>query len=590
MTTYTLSLNPATDGTGTHDPSAAIFRNGELIFGAEEERYTRQKHAVNTFPEKAIRACLDYSGIELSDIDEIRVSWKPKNKAKHDFRLAFRNIGPGIHEHVYGGIQSIKTYSVSLNKIKDQLSDIGQPVPPVRTYNHHRCHAVSALYPSGFARSITLTVDGRGESDSTVVWRGDGARLERLKTYKVPNSLGGFYGAITEYLGFRMNNGEGKVMGLAPYGSRNQDIEAALREIIDTGVDYDVTRLVEGGVGSAVSRLEEIFDRPAKKTPRDFSEWEQALAYTAQKLLEEIVVDIVEAYCKEEGIHNIALAGGVALNCKMNKAIMESDEVDSIFIQPISHDAGTVLGAGWIDQPRSKATDMLSVYLGPRFSTDEIQQTLDECKLEYSRPKNLERLVAERIAHGELVGWFQGRLEKGPRALGNRSILADPRTVASRDRVNEYVKHREEWRPFAPSLLEEAADEYLINAEPSPFMIKTFDVVEDKKSEIPAVLHPSDETTRPQTVRPDQNERYHELITQFEEITGVPILLNTSFNDHGEPIVRTPQQAVKDFFGMGLDLLVIEDMMLEKQRIATDEHPSLVEGRHDRTGFPVDTD
>lgn len=564
MTAYILSINPTTDGTGTHDPSAAIFKNGNLTFASEEERYNRQKHAVNTFPEQAIRACLDYCDIKLPQVEEIRISWKPRHRAKYDLRLSFSQINPSIHENVYGGIQSIKTYSVAINKIENQLAEIDKPVPPIQTYNHHRCHAASAAQPSGFTESITLTADGRGESDSTVVWRADQEGLERLKTYKVPNSLGGFYGAITEYLGFRMNNGEGKVMGLAPYGQRNQNIESALRELIDTDVEYDVTRLVKGGIGPAVSRLEEIFDQPAKTAPRDFTEWEKDLAHTAQKLLEEIVIRIVESYCRKEGIHKVALAGGVALNCKMNKVILESDQVDEIFIQPVSHDSGTVLGAGWLGQDPPTPNRMSTVYYGSSFSTEEIKNVLDECKLEYSRPDQIEQQVAERLASGELVGWFQGRLEMGPRALGNRSILADPRTEASRDRVNEYVKHREEWRPFAPSLLEEAADEYLINAESAPFMIKTFDVPDEKKDEIPAVLHPSDGTTRPQTVRADQNPRYYELIKQFEKITGVPVLLNTSFNDHGEPIVRTPREAIKDFFGMGLDSLVIEDILIEK--------------------------
>lgn len=562
MPKHTLAIDPVTAGAGSHDPSAAIFRDGQLVFGVEEERYTRNKHAENTFPRNAINSCLDYCGIELPEVESVLIPWKPKQTGKHDFKLAFRN--PTLAEKAYDGVHSLLTYTTALRKLKNRLRSIGEPVPTIKFYNHHLTHAASAFHPSGFEQAVVLTIDGRGEADSTVVWKGNKDGLQQVATYEMPNSLGAFYAHITEFLGYRANNGEGKIMGLAPYGKRDPEIENGLLSLIDTGVDYDVTALVEGGPRHALSKLEDTFGREPRSKAGEFSDWEQDFAFVAQSLTEEIVMDIVKEYVGQLGIHNVALSGGVALNCKMNKRIMEMDCVNEIFIQPVAHDAGTAVGAGMAENDVAETEDMSTVYWGPEFSTTEIKETLSECKLDFREPDHIEKEVAEKLADGELVGWFQGRLEMGPRALGNRSILADPRTVESRDRVNEFVKHREEWRPFAPSMLEEAAYDYLENAEPSPYMIKTFDVKDEKTDELQAVLHPADDTTRPQTVREEQNPRYYRIIREFGNITGVPVVLNTSFNDHGEPIVTKPQEAIKDFYGMGLDILAIGDVIVEK--------------------------
>jgi carbamoyltransferase len=555
---------------GSHDPSAAIFQDGELIFGIEEERLTRDKHAVNTFPEQAIRACLESCDVELADVDKIVLPWEPEL-----YRQSFiSNIKQAIsgpesaRMKFYQSGQAAKKGLVStmfsVEWIEDRLGDIGSRVPPIETRSHHRCHAASALYPAPFDNGLVMTIDGRGEYDSTVVWEARNGRLERVKTYEYPNSLGTFFGVVTKFLGYYPNNGEGKVMGLAPYGERNREIESTLRKVINVGIDYDVTELTTGGFESSVDRLEELFGRERNKTRGQFDQWEKDLAFTAQYLLEETVTDIAERYLDAFDASNVALAGGVALNCKMNRRVMELDAVDEIFIQPVANDAGTAVGAGMLECGPARVSEMNNVYWGSEFSTEFIVEELEKNKLDYERPDDLERTVAERLADGDLIGWFQGRLEMGPRALGNRSILADPRTEASRDRVNKYVKHREEWRPFAPSMLEEAADTYLEEAEPSSYMIKTFSTKPENRDDITAVLHPSDATTRPQTVREDQNPRYYQLISEFENITGVPVVLNTSFNDHGEPIVTKPSEAIKDFFGMGLDVLVLEDVIVVK--------------------------
>jgi carbamoyltransferase len=570
MSRYVLSFKPAIGPYGMHDPSAVIFNDGELIYGVEEERLIRQKHATATFPEQAIQSCLDYCDIRLPDVDSVVLPYNPQLKSKifkTDFcrRLARSSSIPECVQSLERfAEQHIGARFMPTTEVERALRRIDTPIPPISLKSHHACHASSAFHPSPFDDALVLTLDGKGEYDSTVIWQGTNDGVERLRTYKFPNSLGHFYGIITEFLGYRSFNGEGKIMGLAPYANDDPEIESTLRSSINMGVNYDVTPITRNGIEQGVNILEELFGRERNDTPGEFTQWEQNLAYTSQKLLEEIVTDIVEAYCSKLQTNNVCLAGGVALNCKMNKRVMEHDAVDSIYIQPVANDAGLALGGGWINQQPTSVPTMDNIYVGPSFDRDNVKSVLETKKISHTEPEELEKNVAKRLADGELVGWFQGKLEMGPRALGNRSILADPRTSESRDRVNKYVKHREEWRPFAPSIIESAADDYFENAEPSPFMIKTFDVKTECRDEIEAVLHPADDTTRPQTVREDQNPRYYQLIREFERLTDVPVVLNTSFNDHGEPIVTTPKEALKDFYGMGLDTLVLGDFLVEK--------------------------
>ncbi|ELZ24454.1 carbamoyl transferase [Haloterrigena salina JCM 13891] len=581
MTDYRLAFKPAIGLYGQHDPSAVLFEDGTPVFGVEEERYAREKHATNTFPERAIRACLDHRDLTLPNVDRILLPYEPRLRGKiasHYVTDAIR--APGGARKLSALEETLVTQArsrfVPTRQIENRLESIGAPVPPIETIPHHRCHAASAFHPSGFDEGVVLTIDAKGEYDSTVVWHADGDGLTRAYTYEHPNSLGLFFAIVTEYLGYRMFNGEGKVMGLAPYGNDNPEIEGVLRDLIDTGADYDVTALTKRwGTDHGVEVLEDAFDRPRTETPGEFDQWEKDLAHTAQKLLEETVVAIAETAIEQTGTDNVAIAGGVALNCKLNKRVRESPLVDDVFVQPVAHDAGLALGAGWSQQPPSAVDRQTDVYLGPEYDTAAIRSILETNKLAYAEPDGLERYVAERLADGDLVGWFQGRMELGPRALGARSILADPRTAASRDRVNRFVKHREEWRPFAPSMLESAAEEYLIDGGPAPFMIDAYDIRPEKTDDLEAVLHPADDSTRPQTVREDQHQRYHRLISEFADITGVPVVLNTSFNDHAEPIVRTPTQAIKDFYGMGLDVLVLEDFVIEKRTSKADRDSEL---------------
>ena len=592
---------------GFHDPSAAIFCDGELLFATEEERHTRRKHAPGTFPEQSIRACLNHAGIGLSDVDLIVLPYDPELAFKktrrflkrqavslaNDVRSSGSGDGAGGSDGG-GGADRAETFSRlwdGVTKIKRQvdrkyfptyevrsrLEAIDTPVPPIETQSHHRCHAIGAYHPSGFDEALVLTADGEGEFDATVLWRADGDELERVRTYALPNSLGHFYSAVTEYIGYHALNGEGKVMGLAPYGERDPDIERTLRSVADFGTDYDVTAITADGLHAGAGVLESLFDRPRTLTTNEFTEFEKNLAHTAQYLLEETVTDMVDTYVERLGVDRICFNGGVALNCKLNKRIRELDSVDELFVQPVAHDGGLALGGGWSTVAPREVEPMTHVYWGPAPEPDDVEAVLESSKLPFTRVDDVAAYTAERIADGALVGWVYGRQEMGPRALGNRSILADPRTEASRDRVNRHVKHREEWRPFAPSMLEERADEYLVDFSPSPYMINTYDTVPEKRDEIAAVIHPGDETTRPQTVREDQNHRYYALISEFERITDVPVLLNTSFNDHGEPIVTTAREAVADFYTMGLDMLVIGDYVVEKAEttaggVSTPEH------------------
>jgi carbamoyltransferase len=546
MPDYTLALHPATDGFGSHDPSAVVFADGELAFGVEEERLVREKHAPGRFPARAVRACLRHCGIDLSDVDRVAVPWGGRTGTAQD--------GPA------------SPATDPIDPVERRLRALDRGVPArIERYDHHRCHAASAFYPSGFDEAVVLTLDGRGNRWSTAVWAGDDEGLRRLAGYAPPNSLGYFYAAVTAYLGFEPFGGEGKLMGLAAYGERDRAIESRLRSVVDTGVGYDVTDLVGGGVPSAVGRLERLFGRAFHRPPDPSDRWATNLAHVAQALLEETAVALVADHCERQGLGDVCLAGGVALNCALNGRVAQSGPVERLFVQPVAHDAGAPIGAGLVavGAPR---TPLRTVSLGPSFPPDAVERALGRRGLDYTHVPDTEGLVglvADRLADGALVGWFQGRAELGPRALGNRSVLADPRSRDAAARVNAFVKRREAWRPLAPSLPASAADRYLESPRDAPFMIDRFAVPPARRAEIPAVVHPADGTTRPQTVDPETHPLYHRLIEAFGDRTGVPVLLNTSFNRRGEPIVTTPDEALDAFAGTALELLVVEGFVVD---------------------------
>lgn len=562
--------------TGGHDNSVAIVSDGEVLFAAETERFTRNKHGTMEFPGGSIRKALDHCGMSFADVDRVVIPYDPRLEDRRLSTAIDHLTSDVANERLTGEqreaaiewvVDHYEAFRHSfVEQTEERLSEIADEVPEIETREHHRCHAASAFHPSGFDEALVVTVDQIGEIESTVVWHGDEDGLDRLRSYEAPNSLGSFYAAVTRMLGFRPTYDEGKVMGLAAYGEPNEEISETLDAVVQSGVDYDVTGLTAGLSSKfGTLRLEELFDRERNPDAREgLDQWDEDLAYAAQQFLEETICDVVARYCEELNVDRVALSGGVALNCKMNKAVRDLPCVEELFVQPAANDAGLSIGAGLLQSAPESVTRMKSAYLGPEFSTADCERVLDDRKIPYRKPEDLERAVAERLADGALVGWYRGRMEFGPRALGHRSILADPRDASTRDRVNRFVKHREEWRPFAPSILESAADEYLRDAHPAPFMVQTFDVRPEKADEMEAVIHPGDDTTRPQTVSPDASPSYHELISEFETITGVPLVLNTSFNDSGEPIVNRPEEALDDFYRMGLDVLVLGDCLVTK--------------------------
>ncbi len=565
-----------------HDPSACIVDNGDILAFVEQERMSRNKHATGEFPIEAIEECLEIANVYITDINKIGVPRDYSNRKDNLWRnirsgLRSKRLGTGkrIFDTTVIPIKDRVNYSNSQlrSEIRNNISthlNVGESqIPPIKHINHHVAHAASAYYPSGFDHALVISVDNFGGNTSMGIYEGVSGVLNEISTIEYLNSLGRFYSDITEYLGFRRSNGEGKVMGLAPYGNENPEVENVLSNYFEYSQgSYNVERLTYRRRDDSIKKLEDDLGKPARYWKHEIDQFYKDVAFHAQKKLEDTMEKLVLDYLPDLNTKNVCLAGGVALNCKMNRKIRKINGVDDIFVQPVASDAGGAIGSAYelAISAGEEISEIDHVYYGSGFSEEEVIEELDRLKVPYSKPDELFNTVAERISDGELIGWFQGRMEAGPRALGNRSILADPRDEESRYRVNKYVKHREEWRPFAPSMLIEDAQRYLVGtiSKSSHFMIDTHETTSKAKKEIPAVLHPVDGTTRPQVVTKEQNERYYNLLHTMKEKTGVGVVLNTSFNDSGEPIVRTPRQAVRDFFAMGMDTLVLNDIVISK--------------------------
>jgi carbamoyltransferase len=434
----------------------------------------------------------------------------------------------------------------------------------MRFVGHHLSHAISAYAYSGFEDAAVVVMDGRGAWEATSIWHGSGGRLQHVATIPFPDSLGLFYSEFTSYLGFQRNSDEWKVMGLAPYGAPGVKLNAFIEpEAAPYRVNHK--QLFGNGNGS-FSGMTQLLG-PARAPEGEIEERHKNVAYAVQDACELAVLSIVRMAVEKTRCRNLCLAGGVALNSKANGKIVASGLVDKIFVQPAASDDGVTLGAAlmpYLDHGGclpNKA--MRHAYLGPAFDDVAIENVLRTYKLRYSRVNDPAEAAAELLSSGKILGWFQGRMEFGPRALGSRSILADPRDPEMNVKVNNAVKFREWWRPFAPSLKKEAASEYLESATDSPFMILTAQVRPEKRNVIPAVTH-VDGSARPQTVERDINPLYWRLIDGFEKRTGVPVIMNTSFNLRGEAIVHTPTDAVRTFFSSGMDALVIGSFVVEK--------------------------
>lgn len=564
------------------DSSAAIYKDGTLIAATEEERFRRLKHWAG-FPSMAIAFCLKEAGVSLDRVDHITIGRDPK--AKFSRKVLFLAKDP------FAGVSTVRERLANRNKIASLEkefafhfgADPSMIKQKIRNIEHHRSHMASAFYPSPFEESAILSIDGSGDFTTTMIGVGKGTRIEVLDSIDFPVSCGLFYTAFTQFLGFPHYGDEYKVMGLAPYGQpKYVDKIYKVIRFKDNGLfDWDHRYFVSPRdvvitygkdniphVGNLFSDyFVKVFGKPrAKDEP--LTQDHKDMAASVQRATEELIMHLLTHLQKRTGLKNICIAGGVAQNSVANGKIIGRTGFEKLYIPPAGHDAGLSMGSALyhyhhvLSNPRVEPT--FSAYTGSKFSNEEIETVLRNKGIQYQRLSDealYEKVVAKLIEPG-VVGWFSGRAEFGPRALGARSILADPRNSKAKDLLNMKIKRRESFRPFAPSILKEYTGEYFENVEDVPFMEKVFLIREEKRSTIPAVTH-VDGTGRLQTVMKEISPRYHALIDKFREKTGVPILLNTSFNEN-EPIVNTPAEALDCFLRTQMDMLVLENCLIER--------------------------
>lgn len=554
-------LTLGTNYSQMHDSSACIVRDGELLFAVAEERISRLKHD-SRFPQLAIQACLEFAGVGAEQLDEVCFGWQTAGPVyRHDLKLYTLGQWPITYLNVLNSTRHFVSMWHQQSGGRRFVQRFGAPKVRQRFVDHHLSHAISAYAYSGFEESAVVVMDGRGAWEATSIWRGVNGRLDHVLTIPFPDSLGLFYSAFTEYLGFQANSDEWKVMGLAPYGEPGLKLDAFI-DVAGRPYRVHAKRLPLNGRASTAPSL------AAPREPEsEIDVSHKNIAFAVQDACEKAMISVVRMAIDKTRCRNLCLAGGVALNSKANGKIAASGMVDRIFVQPAASDDGVALGAAlapYLDSGgRLPNKAMRHAYLGPAFDDGAVETALATYKLRYARLNNPAETAAELLSRGKIIGWFQGRMEFGPRALGSRSILADPRDPEMNAKVNNAVKFREWWRPFAPSLKKEAAGEYLESVTDSPFMIVTAQVRSEKRSVIPAVTH-VDGSARPQTVEKEVNPLYWRLIDEFEKRTGVPVIMNTSFNLRGEAIVHTPTDAVRTFFSSGMDALVIGNFLVEK--------------------------
>jgi carbamoyltransferase len=547
-----------------HESAACLLQNGELVFACAEERLSRRKQDAS-FPVLAIRAALKHGGLKMEDIDHVAIGWpRPIKTYAHNVKLLltgkWANSQMRWERLLLGFAHGQRHRGGEL----DFIRAFGQPKSRTHFINHHLAHALSAYCMSEFDEAAVLVIDGRGSHEATTLWRARGGEIRLLEEYEYPNSVGVFYAGITEMLGFQPLSDEWKVMGLAAYGQPTFDLTKLIRCTEDS---YRVNgRRFFGRSDTDSSGLEEVIGK--RRNGEELSERHFNLARSAQDACEQAMLALLRRITRLTGSRNLCLAGGVALNCKANGELLRSGLIDEIYVQPAAGDDGTCIGAAYaVYQEIGLPLPRMPIghsYLGPEIGNDEIERVLQVYKIPYQRETNIPRRAAELLARNRLVGWFQGRMEFGPRALGCRSILADPRFVENRDRVNDAVKFRENWRPFAPSVIVEKASRYFRDFKSSPYMILSFWADKAHAHEIPAVVH-VDNSCRVQSVELGTNPRYYALIEEFEKLTGVPVVMNTSFNLKGDPIVCSPKDAVQTFYTSGLDDLVIGDFVVSKK-------------------------
>lgn len=590
-----------------HDSAAALIDDGAVVAAAQEERFTRKKHD-DRFPENAIQYCLDEAGIQLNDVDFVAFYDKPFLKFERllETYLAFAPIGFRSFKMAIPVWLKEKLFQKDLLRKKFQaFDDTFDWQTKLLFSEHHHSHAASAFFPSPFEEAIVLTMDGVGEWATTSVAIGRGRELNMVREIHFPHSLGLLYSAFTYYTGFKVNSGEYKVMGLAPYGDPVYK-DLILEKLMDVKEDGSF-RLDQQyfnyctGLTMTNARFDALFGGPPRKAGEMLTQKHMDLAASVQAVTEEVVLRLTRSLAEEYGINNLCLAGGVALNCVANGKVLRDKAFETVWVQPAAGDAGGALGAAlnayhlYQQQPRklNGAMDgMKGSYLGPELPQAEIEERLAAAGAKFTvlGEDDVIGATADAMADGKAVGWYQGRMEFGPRALGGRSIIADPRSPEMQKTLNLRVKYRESFRPFAPSVLrEDVADWFEIDSD-SPYMLMVAPVVEKRRremsdaekalfgieklnvprSDIPAVTH-VDYSARIQTVHKETNPRYHALISAFKERTGCPVVVNTSFNVRGEPIVCTPEDAFRCFMGSDIEVLVCGNCFLKKE----DQDPAL---------------
>ncbi len=582
-----------------HDSAASILKEGKIIAAAQEERFTRKKHDSN-YPKNAIEFVLKYANLKLSEVDQIVFFEKPFLKFERllETYVAFAPKGFLSFSKAMPVWIKEKLFQKNLlfNKLKEHDKNYKSD-ENIFFSDHHLSHAASAFFPSPFEEALVLTADGVGEWATTTVAVGKGNKLDIKKEIHFPHSIGLLYSAFTYYIGFKVNSGEYKLMGLAPYGS--PIFEEKIKKLLDIKNDGSF-RLNQKyfnyatGLTMTNDKFHQLFgQKPRNPINEKLTQFHMDIASSIQKVTEDIMVKLSKSIREEYNIKNLCLAGGVALNCVANSKILKEKIFDNIWIQPASGDAGGSLGAAlalwYIDQANERKVStndsMNGSYLGPKFSQEVIENELNYigAKFEIFDNTNLIEITSDLLLKEKAIGWFQGRMEFGPRALGNRSILADPRSKKMQKNLNLKVKYRESFRPFAPSILKEDLSNWFNIDVESPYMLLTADIKSNKRiemneeekklfgidklnikrSDIPAVTH-IDYSARIQTVTKNTNKLYYDLISKFKEKTGCPIIVNTSFNVRGEPIVNTPTDAFNCFMGTELDYLIIGNCILDK--------------------------
>jgi carbamoyltransferase len=593
-----------------HDSAATILIDGEIIAAAQEERFTREKHT-EVFPSNAIKYCLEEAGVTLEEVDFVVFYEKPFLKFERLLQTYYSFAPKGLVSFLKSMPVWLKEKLFLKKQIMDQLSEIGifdRRQTKLLFSSHHLSHAASAFYASPFHSSVVLVIDGVGEWSTISIWKGEGNNLQLLQEASFPHSVGLLYSAFTYFLGFKVNSGEYKLMGLAPFGNRDsvqtklyiELIKTHLVDIKDDGSIWLNQKYFNYATGLKMideKKWKILFGFGVKPENEEFNQNHCDLALAIQFVIEEIVTKLATHAKELSGASNLCLAGGVALNCVSNAKILKAQLFEDVFVQPASGDAGGSLGAAlaihhqYLSQPRNTPKDIMQgTYLGPSFSEKEILSMCRFAKATFHKLDDQNTLceeVAKIIKQDKIVGWFQGRMEFGPRALGNRSILANPCSPEMQRKVNLQIKYREGFRPFAPSVMEEDVDEYFDLVKKSPYMLFTAQVNESfcrslpenytklsfwdklylERSRFPSITH-LDYSARIQTVSKELNPRFHALLESIKKISGHGMVINTSFNVRGEPIVCTPLDAYKCFMSTDMDFLVIENFVFKK-----DEQP-----------------